>query len=66
MQYPIGTAQAKGKLGGQLKFSALAIETASWVRLVYDLPWRHTKGFLLSLADKLELLRGMPKTARKG
>ena len=47
MQYPIGTAQAKGKLGGQLKFSALAIETASWVRLVYDLPWRHTKGFLL-------------------
>lgn len=32
-------AEASGKPGGQLKYSDLAIETASMVRMVYHLPW---------------------------
>ena len=38
-----------GTRGGQLKYSALAIETALTLRLLFHLPLRQTEGFLQSL-----------------
>ena len=38
-----------GSRGGQLKYSALAIETALTLRLLFHLPFRQAEGFLQSL-----------------
>ncbi|MCP3998505.1 MAG: IS5 family transposase [bacterium] len=47
--------QPSGRRGGQLKFSDLAIETASTLRLVFHLPLRQTEGFLNSLFGMMEV-----------
>ncbi len=47
------SVKPKGKPGGQLKYSNIAIETALMVRMVFHLPWRQTQGFLESLTKLL-------------
>jgi hypothetical protein len=46
-------ASATGGRGGQLIYSALAIETALTIRLVFHQPLRQTEGLLRSIADVL-------------
>ena len=46
-------APATGRRGGQLIYSALAIETALTIRLVFHQPLRQTEGLLRSIADVL-------------
>ncbi len=44
-------AAKTGKPGGHKKYSDVAIETGLVVRLVYKLAYRHTQGFLNSIAS---------------
>jgi hypothetical protein len=44
-------AKPSRRRGGQRKYSDLAIETALTLRLLLQLPLRHTEGFLRSLFD---------------
>jgi hypothetical protein len=44
---------ATGRRGGQLIYSALAIETALTIRLVFHQPLRQTEGLLRCIADVL-------------
>jgi hypothetical protein len=46
-------APATGRRGGQPVYSALAIETAMTIRLVFHQPLRQTEGLLRSIADVL-------------
>ena len=46
-------APATGRRGGQPIYSALAIETALTIRLVFHQPLRQTEGLLRSIADVL-------------
>ena len=46
-------APATGRRGGQLIYSALAIETALTIRLVFHQPLRQTEGLLRCIADVL-------------
>ena len=46
-------APATGRRGGQLIYSAHAIETALTIRLVFHQPLRQTEGLLRSIADVL-------------
>jgi transposase len=46
-------APATGRRGGRLIYSALAIETALTIRLVFRQPLRQTEGLLRSIADVL-------------
>ena len=49
-------APATGRRGGQPIYSALAIETALTIRLVFHQPLRQTEGLLLrSIADVLDV-----------
>ena len=49
-----------GMRGGQLKYSALAIETALTLRLLFHLPLRQTEGFLQSLFRMMGLKLSAP------
>ena len=49
-----------GTRGGQLKYSALAIETALTLRLLFHLPFRQAEGFLQSLFRMLGVERSTP------
>jgi hypothetical protein len=53
-------APATGRRGGQLIYSALAIETALTMRLVFHQPLRQTEGLLRSIADVLGLDIAIP------
>ena len=49
-------AKPSGRRGGQRKYSDLEIETARTLRLLLQLPLRHTEGFLRSLFDLMGLV----------
>ena len=49
-----------GTRGGQRKYSALAIETALTLRLLFHLPLRQTEGFLTSIFGMLDLDLSVP------
>ena len=53
-------APATGRRGGQLIYSALAIETALTIRLVFHQPLRQTEGLLRSIADVLRVDIAIP------
>jgi Transposase DDE domain len=53
-------APATGARGGQLIYSAIAIETALALRLVFYQPLRQTEGLLRSIADVLEINVAIP------
>jgi hypothetical protein len=53
-------APATGRRGGQPIYSALAIETALTIRLVFHQPLRQTEGLLRSIADVLGLDIAIP------
>src|ERR1700728_2780042 len=48
-------APATGRRGGQLIYSAIAIETSLALRLVFHQPLRQTEGLLRSIADVLRI-----------
>src|SRR5271154_4669116 len=53
-------APATGRRGGQPIYSALAIETALTIRLVFHQPLRQTEGLLRSIADVLDVDIAIP------
>jgi hypothetical protein len=53
-------APATGARGGQQIYSAIAIETALALRLVFHQPLRQTEGLLRSIADVLEINIAIP------
>src|SRR6202167_4442284 len=53
-------APATGRRGGQLIYSAIAIETSLALRLVFHQPLRQTEGLLRSIADVLKLDIAIP------
>ncbi len=53
-------APATGRRGGQLIYSALAIETALTIRSVFHQPLRQTEGLLRSIADVLDVDIAIP------
>ena len=53
-------APATGARGRQLIYSAIAIETALVLRLVFHQPLRQTEGLLRSIADVLEIKIAIP------
>jgi len=53
-------APATGRRGGQPIYSALAIETALTIRLVFHQPLRQTEGLLRSIADLLRVDIAIP------
>ncbi|MGK0304128.1 MAG: hypothetical protein ACI89X_005036, partial [Planctomycetota bacterium] len=53
-------AKPSGRRGGQRKYSDLANETALTLRLLLQLPLRHTEGFLRSLFDLMGLVLDVP------
>ena len=53
-------APATGRPGGQPIYSALAIETALTIRVVFHQPLRQTEGLLRSMADVLGVDIGIP------
>ena len=60
-------APATGRRGGQPIYSALAIETALTIRLVFHQPLRQTEGLLRSMADVLGVdiaIRYYPQSSR--
>ncbi len=50
----------KGRRGGQLRYSDLAIETALSLRLIFRLPLRQTEGFVRSLFELMGLELSAP------
>ena len=52
--------EPSGARGRPRRYSALAIETALALRLVYALPWRQTEGLLRSLVRQLGLELSVP------
>jgi hypothetical protein len=59
-------APATGRRGGQLIYSALAIETALTIRLVFHQPLRQTEGLLRSIADVLRRRHCRPRSYGSG
>jgi Transposase DDE domain len=53
-------APVTGKRGGQLIYSAIAIETSLALRLVFHQPLRQTEGLLRSIADVLKIDLAIP------
>jgi transposase len=53
-------APATGERGGQLVYSAMAIETSLALRLVFHQPLRQTEGLLRSIADLLGINIAIP------
>jgi transposase len=53
-------APATGRRGGQLIYSAIAIETSLALRLVFHQPLRQTEGLLRSIADVLKIDIAIP------
>jgi Transposase DDE domain len=53
-------APATGERGGQLIYSAIAIETGLALRLVFHQPLRQTEGMLRSIADALAVEIAIP------
>ena len=49
------TPQKNGKLGGQLIYSDIAIETSLTLRLIFHLPLRQAEGFLKSILKIMDL-----------